>query len=113
MMLSQINNASQKEGDGRMVDGFKGAGDIGQVANVAIRIERERDDSTGEYSNYFGIRLTKIRHGRPTKIDCIIEFPGGKIRKPKQGEIQIPEKKMSKMEKIFAGLAAIDEPITD
>lgn len=102
IMLSQVSNASQKEGDGRVVDGFKGAGDIGQVANVAIRIERDRDDKTGEYSDYFGIRLTKIRHGRPTKVDAILDFPGGRIRKPKEGEIVEKVKPMTKAERILA-----------
>lgn len=104
LLLSQVNNASQQMGDQRSVDGFKGAGDIGQVANVAIRIERDRDPITNEFGNRFGLRLTKVRHGMPTKLDMLIEFPGGKIREPKEGELQEPIKPMTKRE---ARIAAV------
>lgn len=79
LLLSQINNEAQIAGKGGRVDGFKGAGDIGQIANVAMRIEREKDETTGEFKEEFLIRLTKIRHGRPGNIKLRIEFPGGAI----------------------------------
>lgn len=79
LLLSQINNEAQIAGKGSRVDGFKGAGDIGQVANVAIRIEREKDEETGEFNDIFLLRVTKIRHGKPGNLKLRFEFPGGII----------------------------------
>lgn len=79
LVLSQISNASQREGKSALVDGFKGAGDIGQIANVAIRVIRERSPETGEFSPMFTLRLTKVRHSKPCSVECVIDFPGGKI----------------------------------
>ena len=113
LMLSQVNNQSQKEGDNRSVDGFKGAGDIGQVANVAIRIERDRDPETNEFGPRFGLRLTKIRHGKPGKIDMVIDFPGGKLREPLPNENIEKPKPKTKYDKLLenfkGGLDFIEE----
>lgn len=79
LLLSQISNMSQREGKFSLVDGFKGAGDIGQIANVALRIIRERNMETGEFSDAYTLRLTKVRHAKPCSIEGTIKFPGGKI----------------------------------
>lgn len=80
LLLSQISNQAQRDGEGSRVDGFKGAGDIGQVANVAIRIERERNEETGEFTKFFGLNVTKVRHNMPGKVALEFEFPGGRIK---------------------------------
>jgi replicative DNA helicase len=80
LLLSQISNQAQKEGYQSRVDGFKGAGDIGQIANVAMRVEREKNEETGEYTGFFGLNISKVRHNMPGKIALEIEFPGGRIR---------------------------------
>jgi replicative DNA helicase len=79
LLLSQISNEAQKAGSGSLVDGFKGAGDIGQVANVAMRIMREKDEETGEWGEFFGLNITKVRHGVGKNLSFKIEFPGGRI----------------------------------
>lgn len=83
LILSQVNNDSQDKGNFSKTDGFKGAGDIGQIANVAIKIVRERDMDTGEFSSLYMLRLTKVRHSKPCSIRCSISFPGGKIAEEK------------------------------
>lgn len=83
LILSQVNNDSQEKGNFSRTDGFKGAGDIGQIANVAIKIVRERNMDTGEFSPLYILRLTKIRHGKPCSIRCSLNFPGGKITEEK------------------------------
>lgn len=85
LLLSQINNEAQKAGSISRVDGFKGAGDIGQVANVAIKIERQKDEVTNKWSDFFGIDIVKLRHGMPANIGCSIKFPGGRIESPIEG----------------------------
>ena len=79
LLLSQISNQSQREGYNASVDGFKGAGDIGQVANVAMRIRRERDELSGEWDSAYGLHITKIRHAMPSNLALTINFPGGLI----------------------------------
>jgi replicative DNA helicase len=79
LLLSQVNNQAQRDGANSMVDGFKGAGDIGQIADVALKIERERNVNTGQFSDSFILRVTKVRHNQPGNIKCKISFPGGKI----------------------------------
>jgi len=106
LLLSQINNEAQIAGKGSRVDGFKGAGDIGQVANVAMRIEREKDESTGEFKEEFLLRVTKIRHGKPGNIKLRIEFPGGFITN-KRAPIS-----PTRFEEFFDGLS-IDDPDDD
>ena len=57
--------------------GFKGAGEIGQIADVAIRIERTKEN--GELTPYYGIVVVKNRSGRGGEIECRIDFPSGHI----------------------------------
>ncbi len=78
LLLSQISNQAQREG-GSKLDGFKGAGDIGQIANVAMRIERDKNEETGEFTNDFMLNISKVRHNMPSKIKLKITFPGGRI----------------------------------
>lgn len=78
LLLSQISNQAQREG-GSKLDGFKGAGDIGQIANVAMRIERERDETTGAFDSDFVLNISKVRHNMPGIIKLKISFPGGRI----------------------------------
>jgi hypothetical protein len=101
LILSQISNSAHQKGKLSRVDGFKGAGDIGQIANVAIRLVRERDMETGEFSPLYMLRLTKIRHGKPCSIKCNIEFPGGKIVEDKDFFEDTEEEKDDTLESIF------------
>jgi replicative DNA helicase len=78
LLLSQISNQAQREG-GSKLDGFKGAGDIGQIANVAMRIEREKNEETGAFSNDFVLNVSKVRHNMAGNIKLKITFPGGRI----------------------------------
>lgn len=77
MLLSQINNEAQREGTGP-VYGFKGAGEIGQIADVAIRIVRKKDD-LGEMTDDYILDVVKNRTGRGGIVECKIKFPGGHI----------------------------------
>lgn len=71
MLLSQINNqASQSETE----DGFKGAGEIGQIANVAIRIVRNQD-----IEDEYRLKVVKCRHGAKAEHILSLQFPGGRI----------------------------------
>mgnify|MGYP001291959296 CR=1 FL=1 len=78
MMLSQISNEAQKEDQKSLVDGFKGAGEIGQVANVAIRIFRERGED-GNWTDEMKLSFRKVRHNHGGTVSTQIVFPGGKI----------------------------------
>lgn len=78
VILSQISNEAQKSG-GTEVYGFKGAGEIGQIADVAIRIQRERDDTTGNFTPAYDLNLVKNRSGQTGIVFCKIEFPSGSI----------------------------------
>lgn len=78
VLLSQISNEAQKESNSG-VYGFKGAGEIGQVADVAIRIKRYKDEITGEFTNRYDLDLVKNRSGRTGVVACTITFPGGSI----------------------------------
>lgn len=77
VFLSQISNQSQREGENTKVDGFKGAGDIGQVANIAIKLVREKQN--GDWTKWYGLDVVKNRHGKIGKVTCKIDFPGGII----------------------------------
>ncbi len=48
-----------------------------------MKIERERDALTGKFSSFFGLKLTKVRHGESCNIKLQIDFPGGKIVAPR------------------------------
>ena len=78
MLLSQISNEAQKDGSGATF-GFKGAGEIGQIADVAIRIIREENEM-GEMTDDYILDVVKNRSGRSGKVFCKIAFPSGKIR---------------------------------
>ena len=78
VLLSQISNEAQKSGSSG-VYGFKGAGEIGQIADVAIRIRRYKDEATGEFTSKYDLDLVKKRSGETGLISCNIEFPGGSI----------------------------------
>lgn len=78
VLLSQISNEAQKDYNSG-VYGFKGAGEIGQVADVAIRIKRYKDETTGEFTSQYDLDLVKNRSGRTGVVACTITFPGGSI----------------------------------
>lgn len=101
LILSQVNNDSQEKGNFSRTDGFKGAGDIGQIANVAIKIVRERDMETGEFSPLYILRLTKIRHGKPCSIRCTLNFPGGKISEELDVFADVQETKEDALNSLF------------
>lgn len=77
ILLSQVSNESQR-GTAGDIYGFKGAGEIGQVADVGIRIQRERGED-GEFTEDYILDVVKNRNGRGGPIGCKIAFPGGKI----------------------------------
>jgi replicative DNA helicase len=77
MLLTQVSNASQA-GTAGDVYGFKGAGEIGQIADVAIKIKREKS-TNGDFTDQFILDVVKNRTGKSGEIDCSITFPGGKI----------------------------------
>lgn len=100
MLLSQISNEAQRE-SGSATYGFKGAGEIGQIADVAIRIIREEDEN-GEMTDDYILDVVKNRSGRNGKVFCTITFPGGKIREKIAGEEkEIVETKYSALESLF------------
>lgn len=101
LILSQVNNDTQEKGNFSRVDGFKGAGDIGQIANVAIKIVRERDMETGEFSPLYMLRLTKVRHGKPCSIKCSLNFPGGEIKEDYGIFDDTPETEDNSLESLF------------
>ena len=76
VILSQISNEAQKDSEFTTF-GFKGAGEIGQVADVAIRILRERED--GEFTDDYTLDVIKNRSGQSGRILCKISFPSGSI----------------------------------
>lgn len=78
VILSQLNNDVVKAGQNSTVDGFKGAGEISQVANVAIKIIRELG-TDGKLTEMFKLEVVKVRHNFGGDIYTKIEFPGGKI----------------------------------
>lgn len=82
LVLSQISNETHKQGDGSQVFGFKGSGDIGQTADLAIRIMRSSEN--GKILPDFRMVIVKNRHGAVGELDYIIKFPGGRIEN-KQG----------------------------
>ena len=77
VFLSQVNNASQSGASGD-VYGFKGAGEIGQIADIAIKIKREKD-GTGGFTPQYILDLVKNRSGKTGEIVCRIDFPSGAI----------------------------------
>jgi len=77
VLLSQVNNASQS-GHAGDVYGFKGAGEIGQIADVAIKLQRFKDDH-GEFTSAYILDVVKNRSGRTGEITCKISFPSGEI----------------------------------
>lgn len=83
LLISQLNNQTlQSKSYATMgSDGFKGAGEISQVANVAVIIEREKN-SDGEMTPLFMLNFTKIRHGFGRLLGFKINFPGGQILDP-------------------------------
>ena len=53
--------------------GFKGAGEIGQIADVAIRIVRKKNDD-GEMTDDYILDVVKNRTGRSGIVECKISF---------------------------------------
>ena len=78
VILSQISNEAQKDED-QTVYGFKGAGEIGQVADVAVRIQRFKDKETARFTEEYNLLVIKNRSGETGGIGCKISFPGGSI----------------------------------
>jgi len=78
VLLSQISNESQRERSSA-VYGFKGAGEVGQIADVAIKIIRRKDDENGEFTDDYVLDVVKNRTGRSGQIECKITFPSGHI----------------------------------
>lgn len=95
MILSQISNEAQSDATGSTF-GFKGAGEIGQIADVAIRIMREKD-TAGETTDDYILNVVKNRSGRSGKVPCKITFPSGKIT-----EVLSMEAKVEKTERYDA-----------
>lgn len=85
LIISQISNEAQKAGLDSNLDGFRGAGEIGQVANVAIRIYRERLDD--KLAPDFKLHFTKVRHNKDGILHMVIDFPGGIIRERSTQEV--------------------------
>lgn len=106
LIISQISNEAQKAGLDSNLDGFRGAGEIGQVANVAIRIYREREND--KLTPNFKLHFTKVRHNRDGLIELMIDFPGGVIRPRTTAEIsQEIEEKATKQAKTKALIDSI------
>jgi len=78
VLLSQISNESQKVRSSS-VYGFKGAGEIGQIADVAIRIIRKIIEGTNEFTDDYILGVVKNRTGECGGIECTITFPSGHI----------------------------------
>lgn len=78
VMLSQLNNDVVRAGANSDIDGFKGAGELSQVANVAIKIIREKGDD-GKLTDMFKLEVVKVRHNFGGDIFTRITFPGGRI----------------------------------
>lgn len=89
VVVSQISESAQKDADGSVL-GYKGAGEIANVANVGIRIkrfrkQREKFRSDEEsrykpmYTDDYKVVLQKVRSGRTGELDYKINFPGGII----------------------------------
>lgn len=77
MLLSQISNEAQRDSNGSTF-GFKGAGEIGQIADVAIRIIREENEN-GEMTDDYILDVVKNRSGKSGRVYCKITFPSGRI----------------------------------
>ena len=100
MLLTQVSNASQA-GMAGDVYGFKGAGEIGQVADVAIKIQREKTD-VGDFTDTFILDIVKNRTGRSGEIMCNITFPGGKITEVfSQGDSGVGVKRDEALDGLF------------
>jgi len=82
VILSQISNEAQKD-EGQNIYGFKGAGEIGQVADVAIRLQRFKDKETSRFTDEYNLIVVKNRSGETGGIGCKISFPGGTITEVK------------------------------
>lgn len=113
LILSQIDNATHKEGDKSPLLGFKGSGDIGQVADVAIRIKRIYEkDSNSKYTNEYILSVRKNRNGTTGDLQYTIEFPSGRIA----GQGEVLKENLEKVEErvdaetIFADIV---EPINE
>lgn len=91
ILLSQLNNETAKAGASVDVDGFKGAGELSQVANVAIKIIRARDFD-GKLTEMFKLEVVKVRHNFGGDIFKKIVFPGGKIEGTYDAEEDAKEK---------------------
>jgi replicative DNA helicase len=60
---------------------YKGAGEIAAIADVAIWLQRVKEDRSAR-----AIILRKVRHGVPGKMTVRISFPSGKIIDMLEGE---------------------------
>ena len=78
ILLSQISNEANKSGNMFVSFGYKGAGEIGQIADIGIRIGRGEGEN-GEPNEEYFVSVVKNRHGSTGRINCKIQFPGGKI----------------------------------
>lgn len=76
MLMSQVDQGSADwDGKGERL-GFKGAGDIGAIADVALWITRDKksdDDSLRK------VYIRKARHARRGLIDMELKFPSGQF----------------------------------
>lgn len=90
VILSQISNEAQKD-KSYTTYGFKGAGEIGQVADVAMRIEREKSRETGLFTEDYTLDVVKNRSGQTGKVFCRITFPSGSITQ--KGADELPSSK--------------------
>jgi len=90
LLLSQISNSAQKD-NRRDMDGYKGAGEIAQIANVGLRIYREADKD-GNFGEDLSLNITKLRHGIPTTLSMKLKFPEGRFVSVYQQEFKPVEK---------------------
>lgn len=78
LILSQLSNEAHLAGDSYEAFGFKGSGDIAQIADLAIRLQRKRNED-GKMSELYRLRILKNRHGEQGDVNFKLEFPGGRI----------------------------------
>lgn len=84
MVLSQISNEAMRSKDSPLY-GYKGAGEIAEVADIGILIGRDVD-AKKRFSRWFGVIIQKSRYGETGTVNLEIQFPGGKLINGKDRE---------------------------
>jgi len=75
--FSQINEESVKTKS--LSSGIKGSGDVSSASDVTLKIHRDKDVSTNEFSDYFEIIIWKSRYSKLDTVRCKILPEVGKI----------------------------------